>query len=76
MLSDPTMNCETDPESPTRFSCFAATSHHPMASDNPTASVSLTEQQQFLQAIFDGVSNHFPELSFTMACNGNSSAPV
>ena len=76
LLSDPTINGETDPESLTRFLCFAATSHHPTASDNPTASVSLIERQQFLQAIFDGVSNHFPELSFTMACNGNSSAPV
>ena len=26
-LSDPTINCEIDPESPTTLPCFAATSH-------------------------------------------------
>ena len=68
------MNCEIDPESPTTLPRFAATTCHPTAIDHPAASVSLIEQQQFLQAIIDGVSNHFPELSFTMACNGNSGA--
>ena len=76
LLSDPTMNCEIDPEPPTTLPCFAAPSRHPTAIDHPAASVSLIEQQQFLQAIFDGVSNRFHELSFTMACNGNSGAPV
>ena len=66
----------SDPESLTTLLCFAATSRHPTAIDHPAAGVSLIEQQQFLQAIFDGVCNCFPELSFTMACNGNSGAPV
>jgi len=69
MLDDAAVNSSIETESP-RSTCIAATIQH------PTASVSLVEQQLFLQMIFGGVSFHFPELSFTMARDGNSNAPI
>ena len=71
MGGDSVMSCESVPESLTRSACNAAT-----ATSHPTATVFLIEQQQFLQSIFDGVSTRFPDLSFTMARDGKSSAPV